>query len=133
MYTFIPIREPHCVALHSFDAAGPGELSIRPGDVILLVEKIDTDWVKGRLKGQEGMFPLGFVEVKVELSSTSKASAQPPATFGTGESTTPLSLPMNIYPPIIGEFVHKTLVARLWPTNIALSRWTDYHSNRLYA
>ena len=77
----IPTREPHCVALHSFDAAGPGELSIRPGDVILLVEKIDTDWVKGQLKGQEGIFPLGFVEVKVELPP---ALAQPPAAPGAG-------------------------------------------------
>ena len=99
MYILIPIREPHCVALHSFDAAGPGELSIRPGDVILLVEKIDTDWVKGRLKGQEGMFPLGFVEVKVELPPASKVSVKPLATSGTGECCWPMT-PFHYQPTL---------------------------------
>ena len=74
-------REPHCVAQYDFNAEEPGELSIRTGDVIMLVEKVDADWLKGRLRGQEGIFPSGFVEVKVDLPPKSKAagSAPPPS------------------------------------------------------
>ncbi len=59
-------REPHCVALHSFSAEGPNELSISPGDVVLLVGR-EGDWFKGRVGGKEGIFPSSFVEVKVDL------------------------------------------------------------------
>ena len=75
---YFDCREPHCVAVHTFNAEGPGELSITTGDVITLVEKVDADWVKGRLRGQEGMFPLGFVEIKVDLPPSGKSTAAPP-------------------------------------------------------
>ena len=81
-------REPHCVALYSFDAAGPGELSIKTGDVIMLVEKVDADWIKGRLGGQEGMFPSGFVEVKVDLPPKTKATPAPPVSSKAGNGST---------------------------------------------
>ena len=71
-------REPHCVALYDFSAEGPGELTIRTGDVIVLVEKVDADWIKGRLKGQEGIFPSGFAEIKVDLPPKSKTIGAPP-------------------------------------------------------
>ena len=93
-YTVVYIvlsREPHCVALYDFNAEGPGELSIRTGDVITLVEKIDADWIKGRLRGQEGIFPSGFVEIKVDLPPKSKttSSAPPPsALLGAGKDIT---------------------------------------------
>ena len=85
-------REPHCVALYSFDAAGPGELSIKTGDVIMLVEKVDADWIKGRLGGQEGMFPSGFVEVKVDLPPKTKATPAPPASSKAGNGGTHIAL-----------------------------------------
>lgn len=43
----------------------------------MLVEKVDADWIKGRLRGQEGIFPSGFVEVKVDLALKSKSAASP--------------------------------------------------------
>ena len=73
VFCVFPFREPHCVAVHTFDAEGPGELSIKTGDVIMLVEKVDDAWVKGRLRGREGMFPLGFVEIKIDLPPKSAA------------------------------------------------------------
>lgn len=63
------------MALYSFDKEGPGELSVRTGDVIMLVEKMDAEWLKGRLRGQEGIFPSGFVEIKVDLPARSRPSA----------------------------------------------------------
>lgn len=55
------------MALHPFTAEGPDELSISPGDVIMLVSS-DGEWLRGKLAGREGIFPASFVEVKIELS-----------------------------------------------------------------
>ena len=35
--------------------------------MIELTERIDADWLRGRLKDQEGMFPQVFVEVRVDI------------------------------------------------------------------
>ena len=67
-------RGPHCVALHPFTAEGEGELSIVSGDTIELLEKVGTNWLKGR-KGQAiGIFPSQFVEIKVDLPPPSKVT-----------------------------------------------------------
>ena len=33
------------------------------GDTIILLEYIGTEWLRGELRGQRGMFPVAFVEV----------------------------------------------------------------------
>lgn len=58
---------PHCVALYDFNAASKDELSLCAGDVIELLERVGSEWLKGRLRDQEGIFPSQFVEVKEEL------------------------------------------------------------------
>lgn len=55
------------MATYSFNAEGPGELMLSEGDLIELVERVDTSWMKGRLGGKEGIFPLEFVNVIVDL------------------------------------------------------------------
>jgi hypothetical protein len=55
------------VATFPFTAEGPGELSISEGDQVELVERVDAAWMKGRLGGKEGIFPLEFVKVIVDL------------------------------------------------------------------
>lgn len=42
--------------LHLFESA-------QVGDTIVLVKSIDADWLKGELKGKEGIFPRSFVQV----------------------------------------------------------------------
>lgn len=37
--------------------------SAQVGDTIVLVKSIDADWLKGELKGKEGIFPRSFVQV----------------------------------------------------------------------
>jgi len=52
------------VAVYSYDATEDNEISFLEGDTIMLLEKDDSGWWKGRnLKGQEGLFPSNFVEV----------------------------------------------------------------------
>ncbi|XP_044080810.1 SH3 domain-containing protein 19 isoform X3 [Neovison vison] len=50
-----------CEALHSFTAETGDDLSFRRGDRILILERVDSDWYKGRLRDREGIFPAVFV------------------------------------------------------------------------
>ncbi|KAJ3209855.1 Endophilin-A2 [Dinochytrium kinnereticum] len=58
--------------LYDFDAEGPGELSIRSGDIINVTVEIDEGWWEGELtdgSGAGGMFPSNYVEVIEEHAS----------------------------------------------------------------
>ena len=63
----LPCSGPHCVAVFQFAAAGADELSLAVGDTVELVGRVGGEWLRGRLGGQEGIFPAQFVEVKVDL------------------------------------------------------------------
>ena len=47
------------IALFTFDAAQPGDLGFKKGDIIDIVKKTDStnDWWTGRVNGKEGIFP----------------------------------------------------------------------------
>eukprot|EP00123_Amoebidium_parasiticum_P016565 comp23495_c1_seq1/m.39346 comp23495_c1_seq1/g.39346 ORF comp23495_c1_seq1/g.39346 comp23495_c1_seq1/m.39346 type:complete len:344 (-) comp23495_c1_seq1:39-1070(-) len=49
-------------ALYDYQASQSDELTIAPGDEIKLVEVVDGNWMKGRLRGREGIFPVSYVE-----------------------------------------------------------------------
>nr|XP_048280469.1 SH3 domain-containing protein 19 isoform X2 [Myodes glareolus] len=51
-----------CKALHSFVAETSEDLSFKRGDRILILERLDTDWYRGRLHDREGIFPAVFVQ-----------------------------------------------------------------------
>ncbi|KAF9493397.1 SH3-domain-containing protein [Pleurotus eryngii] len=40
----------------------PNDLTFRAGDVIEVTEETNADWWKGRINGQEGIFPSNYVE-----------------------------------------------------------------------
>ncbi|XP_073748458.1 SH3 domain-containing protein 19 isoform X6 [Callorhinus ursinus] len=50
-----------CEALHNFTAETSDDLSFRRGDRILILEHLDSEWCKGRLRDREGIFPAVFV------------------------------------------------------------------------
>ncbi|XP_030004832.1 SH3 domain-containing protein 19 isoform X1 [Sphaeramia orbicularis] len=50
-------------ALHDFDPEGPGELALRAGDVVSMVEQVDNEWYKGTCRGSTGYFPINYVQV----------------------------------------------------------------------
>ncbi|PVG00707.1 BAR-domain-containing protein [Serendipita vermifera] len=54
----------YVVALYDFDAQADGDLSFRTGDRIEVVERTANteDWWKGRLNGEEGVFPGNYVQ-----------------------------------------------------------------------
>ncbi|KIK99926.1 hypothetical protein PAXRUDRAFT_30177 [Paxillus rubicundulus Ve08.2h10] len=53
------------IALYEFKAVEAGDLTFSRGDVIIITRKSDSadDWWKGKVNGQEGIFPANFVEV----------------------------------------------------------------------
>jgi hypothetical protein len=66
----LPVREKVCKqvrALYNFDATAEGELSLRKGDIVRIIEEIDEGWWEGELMDAsggryEGMFPSNYVE-----------------------------------------------------------------------
>ncbi|XP_068135212.1 SH3 domain-containing protein 19 isoform X2 [Hyperolius riggenbachi] len=50
-------------ALYDFAAEADEDLPFKKGDKILIVEKLDQEWYKGRLNGREGILPAAFVQL----------------------------------------------------------------------
>ncbi|TSQ23964.1 Abl interactor 1 [Bagarius yarrelli] len=50
------------VALYSYEAGKPGDLTFQEGDVIYLTKRNDDGWCEGVLNGVEGFFPGNYVE-----------------------------------------------------------------------
>ncbi|KAJ6519439.1 hypothetical protein C8R45DRAFT_1118017 [Mycena sanguinolenta] len=53
------------IALYDFQAAQPGDLSFRKGDIIVITKRSEStdDWWTGTLDGRKGIFPANFIEV----------------------------------------------------------------------
>ncbi|CAG0885488.1 unnamed protein product [Darwinula stevensoni] len=64
------------LVLYDYDASEPDELSIRQGDVIQDAIQMESGWMKGSLKGKQGVFPENFVKI------TSHDMAVPPSYKG---------------------------------------------------
>ena len=46
-----------------FEPKESGELRLRKGDIITVLDKtLDDNWWKGSCNGQEGLFPITYVE-----------------------------------------------------------------------
>ncbi|XP_034544266.1 SH3 domain-containing protein 19 [Notolabrus celidotus] len=63
-------------AVHDFNPAGPGELGLRAGDVVTMVEQVDNQWYNGTCRGSTGFFPINHVKV---LSNSPKPPRPQPA------------------------------------------------------
>ncbi|XP_028293028.1 SH3 domain-containing protein 19 [Gouania willdenowi] len=50
-------------AVHDFIPEGPGELSLKAGDVVTMVEQVDSQWYKGTCGGSAGFFPVNYVKI----------------------------------------------------------------------
>ncbi|KAF3686191.1 Src substrate cortactin Amplaxin Oncogene EMS1 [Channa argus] len=52
------------VALYDYQAAGDDEISFDPDDIITNIEMIDEGWWRGTCRGEYGLFPANYVEVR---------------------------------------------------------------------
>jgi len=60
------LKKNEAVALFTFEAAQPGDLGFKKGDVITVLKKTDSDndWWTGMLGTQHGVFPSNYVKLK---------------------------------------------------------------------
>ncbi|XP_034021333.1 neutrophil cytosol factor 2 [Thalassophryne amazonica] len=52
----------HFVALHSYESPNPEDLNFSEGDTIVLLSRVNQDWLEGQCNGHTGIFPASFVE-----------------------------------------------------------------------
>ncbi|NWU98517.1 NCF2 factor, partial [Upupa epops] len=50
------------VAQYDYEATQPEDLEFQAGDVILLLSKVNEDWLEGQCNGKIGIFPSAFVQ-----------------------------------------------------------------------
>ncbi|NXJ62309.1 SH319 protein, partial [Rostratula benghalensis] len=61
------ISVPHAVVLHDFPAEHADDLDLHSGDIVCLLEKIDSEWYRGKCGNCTGIFPASFVKVVIDV------------------------------------------------------------------
>ena len=61
-------------AVHDYPGESPDDLSFKTGDKIEVIERINSDWLRGECHGKQGLFPASFVEGLQSESSTVETS-----------------------------------------------------------
>ena len=69
---------PRCVARFDYEADDEGDLTFESDEVITLISHVGEDWLRGRVRDKEGIFPLAFVEIIEDLPLEGSTSS--PAT-----------------------------------------------------
>ncbi|KAF0312597.1 Sorbin and SH3 domain-containing protein 2 [Amphibalanus amphitrite] len=73
---------------YSFTAQTPVELSLKKGDLVTLLRRVDSNWYEGRLGNRTGIFPTTYVEVLGRpLPERIESSAKSPGGGMTGGAT----------------------------------------------
>ena len=62
---------PYGIALYNFVPQYENELSLKSGEMIFLLQHVDSDWMEGELDNQRGIFPRSYVNIVVDCPSPS--------------------------------------------------------------
>lgn len=65
-------------AIYEFQPQQDGDLHIKPGDKIEILEKSSPEWYKGKCNGSTGMFPSNYVKPAFSGGSSVTKTANPP-------------------------------------------------------
>ncbi|XP_029030699.1 intersectin-1 isoform X2 [Betta splendens] len=118
-----PVKVVYYRALYPFDARSHDEISITPGDIIMVDESQtgEPGWLGGELRGRTGWFPANYAERIPE--------SEAPISLRATTSVTPTSAqqPINTPPPAPGHAASSTSSANsnwadfstTWPSNAA--------------
>lgn len=66
-FTTAPAKTGRAEVIADFSAAQEGDLALCTGDKVVLLERVDDDWLKGECNGKSGIFPRNFVNIIEEL------------------------------------------------------------------
>ncbi|XP_061108275.1 SH3 domain-containing protein 19-like isoform X1 [Conger conger] len=61
--------------LHDFTPEGPTELALKVGDMVSMVERVDSDWYRGTCRGSSGIFPVNHVKTLSPSPANGKKEA----------------------------------------------------------
>ncbi|KIN94364.1 hypothetical protein M404DRAFT_1008388 [Pisolithus tinctorius Marx 270] len=62
--TYVQVLEPvQATALYSYKGSGPDELSFNEGDVLTIVDRVESDWWRAERDGVVYAVPAAYVEV----------------------------------------------------------------------
>ncbi|KAM9365144.1 intersectin-1 isoform 2-T2 [Pholidichthys leucotaenia] len=117
-----PVKVVYYRALYPFDARSHDEISITPGDVIMVDESQtgEPGWLGGELRGRTGWFPANYAERIPD--------SEAPISLRTTASATPTSVqqPITTPPPAPGHASSSTSsnsnwadFSTTWPSNTA--------------
>lgn len=68
-------KRPIARAINSFNGQYEHELTFSPGEAILLLKRVDENWLEGELDGKIGIFPTNRVRIEAGSPSLSQESA----------------------------------------------------------
>ncbi|KAL3290001.1 hypothetical protein HHI36_023378 [Cryptolaemus montrouzieri] len=54
---------PYGIALYPFPATQAGDLALEVDDVVILIRRVNQEWLYGQVGDREGMFPENFINV----------------------------------------------------------------------
>ncbi|KAL4239958.1 Sorbin and SH3 domain-containing protein 1 [Mactra antiquata] len=91
-------------AKYNFNSQTSVELTLRKGETVTLLRKVDDNWYEGRIGNQQGIFPVAYVEVLQEPSTPLVTPAPsvittPMTGRGTPEMLSPMSFDGAPTPP----------------------------------
>ncbi|KAB0799850.1 hypothetical protein PPYR_07730 [Photinus pyralis] len=62
-------HQPYAKAMYDYSSKVPEDLNFKRGDIIMLRKRIDNNWYHGECGGNQGVFPLSYVQVITPLPS----------------------------------------------------------------
>ncbi|XP_078682711.1 uncharacterized protein LOC144917047 isoform X2 [Branchiostoma floridae x Branchiostoma belcheri] len=68
--------DAHGIAQFDYEAAQEDELSFKAGDAILLIERVNADWLLGRVGSNKGLCPQSFIKVIIPLPGDGQDGTQ---------------------------------------------------------
>ncbi|KAK9889365.1 hypothetical protein WA026_004640 [Henosepilachna vigintioctopunctata] len=54
---------PYGIALYEFPATQAGDLGLEVDDVVILIRRVNKEWLYGQVEDREGIFPENFINV----------------------------------------------------------------------
>lgn len=102
--------EEYVEALYDFEAQQDGDLSLKTGDKIQVLEKISPDWYRGKSNNKIGIFPANYVKPAFTRSVSPKS-----AEAASSSTVSRPSVPPPSYEPAASQYPSQQVSAPYAP------------------